>query len=391
MTTEEEEPHSKLHQDVSPSILTSSKYDVQQTQPADLPGTNCVASSKTTAEGEGPILSQSKFVQDAPPLMPTLTSSKHHIKWTQLADLPAPMYRASVAIQDRKIYVTGGVSPNVNATHQVFVYDIDNDRWGQLPAPDHYFAIPHIIGDKLTLVGGHLIATTKMTNKVSTFDQTKQSWVSYYPNLLSVRSQPGVVTHMEYAIVAGGVKGDGTTYILDDIEILNWVQKDFKWKRISIHLPVPMWALQLTVFDDHLFVTGYIDANGDFDSHVYKLPMTLITDSANHLWRTSTRWIELPQTTSLHSSLVIGLSSLLVVGGHDASMTADIKMYDRNSEKWKKIDSLLHARCSAAVAAINNNAIVVIGGYTKHGSISDCMSSSLTVVELGQVEATQNL
>ena len=50
------------------------------------------------------------------------------------------MYRANVTVQDRKIYVTGGVSTNVNATHQVFVYEIDNNRWGQLPAPDHYFA-----------------------------------------------------------------------------------------------------------------------------------------------------------------------------------------------------------------------------------------------------------
>ena len=152
-----------------------------------------------------------------------------------------------------------------------------------------------------------------------------------------------------------------------------------------------MWALQLTAFDDHLYVVGYIGANGYFDNHVYKLPVTLLTNSANQVWRTSTRWIEFPQNASLHSSLVIGLSSLLVVGGHDTSMTADIKMYDRNLEKWRKIDSLSYARCSTAVAAINNNAIVVIGGYTKHGSTSDCMSSSLTVVELGQVEALQNL
>lgn len=54
------------------------------------------------ANKKGPILSQSIVLQDAPPLMPTLTSSKYHIKWTQLADLPAAMYGAYVAVQDRK-------------------------------------------------------------------------------------------------------------------------------------------------------------------------------------------------------------------------------------------------------------------------------------------------
>ena len=41
---------------------------------------------------------------------------------------------------------------------------------------------------------------------------------------------------------------------------------------------------------------------------------------------------------------------------------------------------------SVAVAAIYNNAIVVIGGCTEGGNIANCKSSSLTLVELGQAE-----
>ena len=175
--------------------------------------------------------SKSKFLQDAPPLLPTLTRNKYHIKWKRLADLPT-------AIQDRKIYVSGAVSPVKDAEYQVFVYDTDNDRWGQLPTPDHYYAIPHIIGGRLMLIGGRLIATSKRTNKVATFDHAKQSWMSYYPNLFSVRTLPSVVTHMEYVIVAGGARGDDTPVVLDDIEILDWLENS-QWKRISIHLPVP--------------------------------------------------------------------------------------------------------------------------------------------------------
>ena len=39
--------------------------------------------------------------------MPTLTSGKYNIKWSQLADLPVPLYGLNVAVQDKKVYVTG--------------------------------------------------------------------------------------------------------------------------------------------------------------------------------------------------------------------------------------------------------------------------------------------
>ena len=73
----------------------------------------------------------------------------------------------------------------------------------------------------------------------------------------------------------------------------------------------------------------------------------------------------------------------MVAGGCDATdTTADIKMYDKSTQKWKKIDSLSFPRYSTAAAAINNNSIIIIGGCT---SISAPDSTCLTVVELGQV------
>ena len=63
-------------------------------------------------------------------------------------------------------------------------------------------------------------------------------------------------------------------------------------------------------------------------------------------------------------------------------------MYDSSIENWKKIDSLSLARSRVGVAAINDNAIIIIGGCTttEHQTINGIMSSSLTLVELGQVE-----
>ena len=106
---------------------------------------------------------------------------------------------------------------------QVYAYNIDTNQWGQLPLSGHYYGIPHVIGDKLTIIGGYWSSTMKMTNKISTFDEDSQTWTSYYPDLLSIRGRPGVVSHLKHVIVAGGKCIDERT-IEDDIEILNWIE-----------------------------------------------------------------------------------------------------------------------------------------------------------------------
>ena len=105
--------------------------------------------------------------QESPPLLPALASGRCNIKWTQLADLPAPLYDVYVAVQHHKIYCTGN-SPVEDALHQVYVYDINFNHWDQLPPSGHYYGIPHIIGGRLAIIGGRLFATKKRTNKVST-------------------------------------------------------------------------------------------------------------------------------------------------------------------------------------------------------------------------------
>ena len=67
------------------------------------------------------------FTQEAPPILPTVTSGRYHIKWTQLADLPAPLYCTYAVVQHHKIYVTAQ-SQVEDAIHQEYVYDINTDH-----------------------------------------------------------------------------------------------------------------------------------------------------------------------------------------------------------------------------------------------------------------------
>ena len=326
--------------------------------------------------------------QEALPLIPALTSGRYHIKLTQLADLPVPLCGAHVTVQDKKVYVTGGVSPIEDVLHQVYVYDINTDQWGQLPPSGHYYGIPHIIGGKLVIIGGRLSATKKRTNKVSTFDEDSQTWTSYYPDLLSVRSKPGVVSHLEYVIVAGGDKGDDTRVTQDDIEIFNWIENSH-WRKLSIKLPEPMSCFTPTISDDHLLIVGYSGTTAMPYKGAYKMPVANITASIDqqHNSDTPTKWTELTAVDHWYTALVPSSSPPVVVGGEDTTgTTADIKIYDNSNKSWKKIGSLTSARSGVAVAAVYNNAIIIIGGCTKADSMTNAISSSLTLVELGQAE-----
>ena len=306
-----------------------------------------------------------------------------------MADLPAPLHRAFVAVHGHKIYVAGGLSPvNVqSAMHQVYVYSINTDQWGQLPPSVHYRGIPHIIGDKLAIIGGVLSATYKRTNKVSTFDDGSQTWTSYYPDLLSVRSLSGVVSHQEYVIVAGGMVTDEDR-VHDDIEVLNWMENSH-WRRASIKLPVPMYEFTPVVFDDHMLIVGYGGADGKFKRDVYSLPVANITASIDgqHNSATSSKWTELTAVTDFYAALVPGSSLPVIVGGwnsRDKTPTADIKMYDNSDHSWRSVGSLSSAKCLVAVAAVDDNAIVVIGGCTRADHRAERKSSALTAVEMGE-------
>jgi len=70
-----------------------------------------------------------------------------------------------------------------------------------------------------------------------------------------------VVTHLEHVIVAGGASYvNNTSVILDDIEVLNWMENSH-WQKVSINLPVPMVAFTPIITDDQLLIVGYLAAN----------------------------------------------------------------------------------------------------------------------------------
>jgi len=233
------------------------------------------------------------------------------------------------------------------------------------------------------MFGGRLLPNLKKTNKVSTFDKSTHSWISFYPDMMSVRSRPGVVTHLEYVIVAGGTVNDDAC--VRDIEILNWVE-NYAWRIVPLHLPFPMYALTPTISNDDLYIVGFSNNEGSF-RNAYAIPAASIATPFKE--NISKSWQKLTSCTSYGTALIPGLSSPVVIGGHTQVdqthkvSTADICMYDTATKSWKQVGKLSFPRSNPAVVNIGNNAIVVIGGTVYRNNMTG--PQCLPTVELGQV------
>ena len=191
---------------------------------------------------------------------------------------------------------------------------------------------------------------------------------------------------------------DDTPVVQDDIEVLNWIENS-RWCKVSIKLPIPMYGFTPTISDDHLLIVCYYGADNSTSGvylnnykGAYKIPVANITASIYQQHNSApSKWTELTVAYHWCIALVPSSSPPVVVGGQGVGTigtipTADIKMYDNSNKLWKKIGSLSSARSCVAVTAVYDNAIIVIGGYTKGGSSANRKSSSLTIVELGQAE-----
>ena len=99
--------------------------------------------------------------------------------------------------------------------------------------------------------------------------------------MLSVRSKPGVVSHLEHVIVAGGARptaeNDDTAVVQDDIEIFNWIKKSSHWRKVSIKLPIPMYGFKPTISDDHLLIVGYSEIDMKINKGAYTRYQLLIS------------------------------------------------------------------------------------------------------------------
>ena len=242
--------------------------------------------------------------------MPALQSGCYELTWERCADLPSPMYGISAVLHDKKVYIMAGSAPDDDTLYHVYCYNITTDQWEQLPPPGHYMGILQIIDGKLTVIVGVDNVTKKATNKVTSY--INNGWTDHLPNLLRARFKPGVVSHSEYVIVAGGKRDKDT--INNDIEILNTTQPSH-WMMSSVLLPEPMWGIFPTISDNKIIIVGYSRSTRR-TNRVYQLPVDIITSSTTTS-NQPVQWMKLPRAPHYDTITIPNSHPPVIMGGDD--------------------------------------------------------------------------
>ena len=314
--------------------------------------------------------------------MPALQSGCYDITWERYADLPSPMYNTSAVQHDKKVYIMAGTAPDIDTHYQVYYYSIMGDQWGLLPPHKHIQGRLQVISGHLTIIGGWDENANMATNNVSTL--INNSWTNHYPNLLRARCKPGVVSHSEYVIVAGGAKDKNNFY--DNIEILKTTYPS-QWMMTSTVLPEPMWGIFPTISDNNILIVGYYKADGKVTNTSYQLPVDIITSSAMSAPNTDqpVQWMELPSAPHYNTITIPNTHPPVILGGSIQGVpTSDIAMLDESSEEWIEVSSLSSPRNCIAVVPIDNETILILGGCTGGQSVAGAKAHSTTTVEKGR-------
>ena len=301
------------------------------------------------------------------------------------------MYDAYVAVSNGTIYCTGS-TPNDDNDNDVYSFDTKSNEWKQLSRPGHRLGVIHMIDNKMTIFGGIEPVTNNPHNKVTTYNSKTNSWYSCYPNMLHNRHKPGIITSHDHVIVMGGKSTVDTDH--DNIEVMNYHQ--LQWKEIRVHLPVPMWAIRPTITGDYITIVGYAQAE-DCSKRCYQIPVQDMMSSLDQPLSTGevTQWKKFSPAPHWKTVTVPYSNPPVIMGGSSHSSqggapTSDVCIYDSSNNSWRKVDSLTSARSNTGISLINSNTVIIIGGCTKGvGGIEAAMSSSLTLVEIGNPVANQ--
>ena len=142
------------------------------------------------------------------------------LQWTLVNPLPHPMYVASIAVSQEKVYLLGGGDQNDEtlsvftcSTLQTQPLDAQLEKtanqltgWHQAADAPHYWSTAVCVGEVLLAIGGRS-AAGEMTSAIAAYNPTSDSWEDI-GRMTTPRSRPLVaLLPSNELIVAGGIGG----------------------------------------------------------------------------------------------------------------------------------------------------------------------------------------
>ena len=291
--------------------------------------------------------------------------SSFKLRWIKGKRAPCRMYKNYDTVVDgNTVYI---VKSN---TINIYSYDVISDSWSKLPDCVQKDGSIAVINGYLTTVGGDAYPNCSNELFSLTGKGSGRRWTKQFPPMLTKRRWTTSLCTGTALIVAGG-KGVGGRK-LSTVEVMD--TETYQWSTAA-DLPHPMYRGSATVCEDQLYMLGGVKS-GYYVKSVYtcsvsallqscapsslkaKFQRTSLEDKAR-VWR---QVADLPVTQSTCESFH---GRLLAVGGMESGKaTTAVYMYNSTTNSWEIISHMTTGRHLCFTAALPDNRLMVVGGYT---------------------------
>ena len=288
-----------------------------------------------------------------------------------------------------KVYVGGGDSAHqYDLNTIVTVYDPGQDRWSRLAKYDYtYFAMTAAYG-KLMLLGGRNQPATRTTNIIQMWDEERQGWVYYLPNLPVACDAATAVTYEDKWLVVAG----GRTHTYESLSVVNVLDLHTHQWHSGAHLPNTCRKMSAAVIGKTMVLLGgTVGGPGNRSaSVVFSVDLDQLISqaiSADHNNLSVPSWQILPNTPVTSSTALALNGALLAVGGSvlennsSSTYSSPIYLYKFNpsSSTWSWIEAgyLPVRRVRCACVMLPTGEIFIAGGTTGEEPIRDVRIATL--------------
>ena len=301
------------------------------------------------------------------------SASKMQLIWRAGERAPCKMSRKHDAIVNSKghLYII----------HDSQVYEYCKNQWYDLPVCSYNGCSIAIVNDLLTTIGGS--QGRNITNQLFslTGEGSSRSWTEKFPPMPTKRDFTTALCAETALIIIGGMNEQLVR--LRTVEVMNTETQ--QWSSVA-HLPEKLYLASATVCGDSVYLLGgWKDYRVRNDS-VYTCSLKALLQSsvktigghlASALSLQSSKfsaWRRVAKLAVTQSTCVCLNGQLLAIGGYchsNRSVTADVHLYNEDTESWEVISHLLEPRCKCFAAVLPDNQLMVIGGNKESDLNSD--------------------
>jgi serine/threonine protein kinase/N-acetylneuraminic acid mutarotase len=282
--------------------------------------------------------------------------------WKDVAEMPTPREHLGAASDGRYLYAVGGrelsADENVGALER---YDPASDSWTKLegmPTASGSLGAAYA-GGRLITVGGE--SSTSASDAVQAYEIQKQRW-SQLPNLPSARHGVALTALKDTLYAVGGATVPGHFESTKTAEVLDLsgaadggpATADVKWRAIR-DAPFPRQYAASTAVGGRVWLFGGLGEGETASAD------TAAYDRAINIWTTGPK---LPRPLHHFMAVTYGGEAVVIGGfvpGDEPTSEQSDRVYVLRGGVWEDLPRLNHPRAAAAAAVVGDK-IVVVGG-----------------------------